>query len=56
MMAVDKIKIYTDQNYIGHWITYDENYDGSPDAGYCPVGYGVTKKESIDDYYINREV
>lgn len=50
------MKVYTEQNYIGHWVAYDENYDGAPDAGYHPVGYGITKQDAIDDYKNNIEV
>ena len=50
------MKIYIDQDYIGNWIVYDENYDGAPDAGYHPVGYGLTKQDAIEDYNVNKEV
>lgn len=50
------MKIFTEQDYIGHWHCYDETYDGSPDAGQQTVGYGITKQEAIEDYNVNKEV
>jgi len=39
----------------GQWVVTDENYDAETDdygTWYtrCPVGYGTTQEEALDDY------
>lgn len=31
------------------WVAVLDNYDGAPDAGHQPTGYGCTREDAIDD-------
>lgn len=31
------------------WCAVTDNYDGAPDAGFQPIGYGRTEAEAIAD-------
>lgn len=33
------------------YVCISDNYDGAPDAGYQPIGYGSTENEAIEDYF-----
>jgi len=37
------------------WSAVWDDYDGAPDAGYQPAGYGRTEQEAIDDLKANTE-
>ena len=41
--------MYTEQDFMGYWLAYTDNYDCAPDAGPQLVGEGVTTSEALND-------
>jgi hypothetical protein len=38
------------------WTACSDEYDGAPDAGFQPVGYGRTEAEAIANFYEELEL